>query len=70
MDIQGFKIWLTKNGCEILAPTNQYEAVRFKGKFVGVMYTSGRFSSPYAANAYDCFVFKMRWKPDEWLGYN
>lgn len=30
--ITAFKAWLTENGAEVLAPTNPYEVVRFRGE--------------------------------------
>ena len=52
---QPFIKWLQQHGCEILPPTNEYELVRWDGKQVGILYTTGKVNSPYASKALDCF---------------
>jgi len=59
--ITNFKSWLAQNGAEILPKTNEYEAVRFKGKETGVLYNSGRFSGDYARAAWDAFTKGKKW---------
>lgn len=61
MEIDKFKNWLINNGCEIEPPTNPYELIRWKGAEVGVLYTSGKFSGPYATNAVFCFHSGKKW---------
>lgn len=61
MDIGKFKQWLKDYGCEILPPTNPYEAVRFEGKEIGVIYTSGKTSGVYATRAIICFKNNKKW---------
>lgn len=61
MNIELFKQWLEKHGCEIEPPTNSYESVRWKGLEVGVAYTSGKFSGPYASDAYYKFTQNKQW---------
>ena len=56
-----FAKWLKERGCEVLPPTNQYESVRWKGKEVGVKYTSGKFSGSYASIAWQCFCSNSPW---------
>lgn len=51
VDIDKFTMWLMQFGCEILPPTNEYEALRFKGKETGVLYTSGKTSNNYTSEA-------------------
>jgi 5-methylcytosine-specific restriction endonuclease McrA len=60
-DIEKFSAWLKKMGVEILPVTNQYEALRFKGKEVGVVYTSGKVSNDYTRNAINCFTKNKHW---------
>lgn len=55
MNIEKFKKWLEQQGCEILQPTNQYELVRFKGKEVGILYTTGSTNGKYASDAIKSF---------------
>lgn len=61
MDIEKFKKWLMSYGCEILPLTNDFEALRFKGSQVGVVYKSGRVGSPYAGRALTHFQTKKEW---------
>lgn len=43
VNIDGFKIWLGKQGAEVLAPTNAYELVRFRARSaVHVIYKGRR----------------------------
>ena len=44
-----FDQWLRNNGCEVLPTTNQYEVIRWKGKQVGIIYSTGKTNSAYAA---------------------
>ncbi len=60
-NLHRFHKWLSDRGCEILPPTNQYETIRFKGKEVGVIYTTGRFNNEFAKNAYCCFLENKKW---------
>lgn len=61
MNIPKFKEWLVARGCEILPTTNDYEALRFKGSQIGVVYTSGRVNSPYTGRAITCFQTGKGW---------
>lgn len=56
-----FEIWLSNNGCEILPPTNEFELVRFRGRYIGVLYKSSKTSNKYTANALKCFLQKKQW---------
>jgi len=49
------------HGCEIEPKTNDYEALRWKGLETGVVYTSGKFSGPYASEAYFKFKQGKQW---------
>jgi hypothetical protein len=60
-DVEKFKKWLLTNGAEILPPTNQWEVVRFKGSEVGVVYTSGKTSNMYTAEAVSAYVRNKKW---------
>ena len=57
-----FKNWLQKLGAEILPNTNEYERIRFKGREVGVLYTSGKTSGSYADDAIACFNHGRLWQ--------
>ena len=61
MNYQKFENWLRGYGCEILPATNDYEAIRWKGKQVGVIYNTGRVSGKYAAKAWDCYKNGKSW---------
>jgi hypothetical protein len=61
LNIDNFKDWLILQGAEILPKTNEYESLRFKGKEVGVVYTSGKTSNNYTLNAVTCFLRKKKW---------
>lgn len=74
MNIEKFKTWLVARGCEILPITNDYEALRFKGSQIGVLYTSGRVNSPYTGRAITCFQTGKGWdgapvKTGRYAGY-
>lgn len=56
-----FKSWLLKHGCDVLPNTNEYESIRWKGRFVGVIYKTGKASNNYAANALNCFKNGKKW---------
>jgi hypothetical protein len=62
MNIDKFSNWLINHGCEIEPPTNSYESIRWKGREVGVIYTSGKFSGPYASDAYYKFTQNKKWE--------
>lgn len=61
MNYNKFKKWLQERGCEILPPTNEYEAVRFKGKEVGVLYTPGKVSNQFTRGALRAFRTNSKW---------
>jgi len=61
MDIDKFKKWLISNGCEVEPPTNAYETIRWKGSETGVIYTTGKYSGPYAQDAVFCFKTGKKW---------
>lgn len=61
IDTEQFIQWLKDNGAEVFPPTNEYEAVRFKGKEVGVLYKSGKTSNNYTMVAVTCFIRKRHW---------
>lgn len=74
IDIDKFKDWLILHGCEILPPTNEYEAVRWKGSEVGVLYTSSKTNNTYSFLAIQAFRHKAKWnggpiKTGRRLGY-
>jgi len=60
-DVKKFEKWLVMRGCEILPPTNSYEILRFKGREVGVLYSSGKTSGKYADGALKAFYRNSRW---------
>lgn len=57
----GFVKWLKRHGCEILPVSNEYEAVRWKGKQVGVVYASRKTSGGYADTALLCYLKGKSW---------
>lgn len=59
--INDFKEWLLENGAEIIPTTNQYEAVRYKGMNVGVLYTSGNVSGIAAQKTMQEFARRKQW---------
>ena len=61
LNIDNFRDWLILQGAEILPKTNEYESLRFKGKEVGVVYTSGKTSNKYTLTAVTCFLKKKVW---------
>lgn len=61
MDFKKFENWLKDRGCEILPPTNEYEAVRFKGREVGVLYKSGKHSNMFTSKAVQAFKRNKKW---------
>lgn len=61
MNVPKFIKWLALNGAEILPLSNEYEAVRFKGKEVGVLYKSGKTSNKYTRYAVSCFKQRIKW---------
>lgn len=61
IDIYKFQSWLTSNGAEIIPITNEHEAIRFKGREIGVLYTSGKTSNMYTATAISCFIRNKKW---------
>lgn len=61
MNIDKFSKWLSKMGVEILPVTSQYEALRFKGRQVGVLYKSGKTSNNYTSEAIKCFEQNKKW---------
>lgn len=61
INIEKFTKYLMAYGCEILPPTNQYELLRFKGKSVGIIYTSGKVNSKYTSNAINCYRKGLKW---------
>lgn len=74
IDVDKFSKWLAKKGCEILPTTNDYELLRFKGAQVGVLYTSGRFNSPYVGRAINAYQTGKGWdgapaKTGRYAGY-
>ncbi len=61
IDIEKFEKWLMQQGAEILPVTNSYEALRFKGKEIGIIYTSGKASGLYAYETVKCFQRGVPW---------
>ena len=61
IDVDKFKHWLSDRGCEIVPCTNEYEALRFIGKEVGVYYKSGKVSNQFTAKAVSCFIRNKPW---------
>jgi len=61
IDINKFAEWLTARGAEILPATNEYEALRFKGREVGVIYTSGKTGNQYTTHTIECFKKNKKW---------
>lgn len=53
--------WLKSQGCEILPPTNDYEELRFKGKNVGVVYSTGNVANEYTRKMLVCFRQNKKW---------
>ncbi len=61
IDIVKFEKWLTDRGAEIIPVTNEYEALRFKGREVGVLYKSGKVSNRYTSLTIRCFKHNKSW---------
>lgn len=61
IDIEKFKQWLLNHGAEILPCTNEYEAIRFKGREVGVLYKSGKTNNEFTSFAIRAFKLKKPW---------
>lgn len=61
LDVDKFRSWLQKEGAEILPNTNEYEAIRFKGREVGVLYKSGKTSNKYTNDTIKCFKANIPW---------
>lgn len=61
LDINKFTDWLSHYGCEILPCSNDYEALRFRGNAVGVVYKSGKTSGLYTDKAILCFKNNKKW---------
>lgn len=59
--LTNFEKWLSNQGCEILPVTNEFEAIRFKGKSTGVLYKSGKVSSHYVITAIKSYKSGNRW---------
>jgi len=62
MYIPEIKLWLQKYGAEILPTTNDYELLRYKGKKVGVIYSSGNTSAPHVRDMLKAFHNNLKWK--------
>ncbi|SIS72757.1 MULTISPECIES: HNH endonuclease [Chryseobacterium] len=61
LDIQKFRKWLEQGGCDILPTTNEYEALKFKGRIIGIVYKSGKTSNKYTARAIRFFKENKKW---------
>jgi len=59
--LKAFENWLKTRGAEWLPTTNQYEAIRFKAKEIGVLYTSGNTNSIYTYKAIECYRTGSKW---------
>lgn len=64
--VSNFKKWLVVNGAEVLPPTSEWEAVRFRGaEGVGVLYqnSSGqyKFGNQAVKHAYECYAENKPW---------
>lgn len=57
-----FENWLKEHGAEILPTTNEWEACRFRGGSIGVLYWTGKTNGEYGAEAWNCFQNKKPWK--------
>ncbi len=61
INIKKFEFWLKKRGASILPLSNEYEALRFKGRNTGVIYTSGKVANGYTQDAINAFLCKSKW---------
>jgi hypothetical protein len=61
LDLIKFQKWLEQGGCDILPTTNQFEALKFKGKIIGIVYKSGKTSNKYTARAIKFFQQGKKW---------
>lgn len=59
--LKKFETYLRHHGCEILPVTNEHEAIRFRGKQVGVLYKSGGVSGSYVTEALIAFDKGLNW---------
>lgn len=60
-ELQRFTNYLTGEGGIILPPTNEYEALRFRGDQVGVLYKSGKAANPYTRQAINDWKGNKKW---------
>lgn len=60
-NVKKFEGFLKNYGCDILPPSNEYELIRWKGKSVGVVYSTYRTSGQYASNAVSCYKRNVKW---------
>lgn len=61
LDIEKFRKWLEQGGCDILPPTNEFEALKFRGRIIGIVYKSGKTSNKYTARAIKFFKENKKW---------
>lgn len=60
-DLEKFKNWLEKGGCDILPTVHEYEALKFKGRIIGIVFKNGRTSNKYTARAIRFFKENKKW---------
>ena len=60
-DLEKFKNWLEKGGCDILPLLNEHEALKFRGRIIGIVYKSGKTSNKYTARAIRFFKENKSW---------
>lgn len=54
--IDGFKAWIVERGAELLAPTNQYELVRYRGQgIVSIIYENQRGKRSYTGSSQEAW---------------
>jgi len=62
MDTTKFIEWLEQRDCEILPTKGRYEAVRWKGRKVAILYVTGKTSCGYAYSATIAFKHNGAWE--------
>jgi len=62
MHIPEIKTWLQSKGAEILPTTNDFELLRYKGKKVGVIYSTGNVNAEHVREMLKSFHNNLKWK--------
>jgi len=67
--IAAFREWLTRAGAEVLPPTNQWEAVRFRdGAITSIIYTNAKGGATFTGSAlvaWEAFKNQQYWRASD-----